>query len=1173
MVTVLAFVTLTAMAALPVPVRADTKTWTGAVDNLWSTAGNWTGGLPAAGDRVVFGVSGLNRTTTNDLPAGTAFFDITFLGDNYVINGNALGLTDGVTCNQGPNTINVNLQVLGPQTMSGTYGALYLNGAIALGANTLTLGYNVNVAGMISGSGGITIGDVVTLTGNNTYTGSTLIQQRGEIDGVQPSSDVTTGAYYNSIVTGNGTVGAVTLNYAASLQPGTALGGNIGTLTTGGLTANANSYLAVALNGTVPGVGHDQVKVNGTVSIDPSAALNTSLGFTPSLGQTFQIVDNDGVDPISGTFNGLPEGGVINLNANELTITYVGGDGNDIVLTVTAAAKTWTGAVNHKWSVAGNWLGGVPGPGDPLVFPAGAANLSNLNDLPAGTAYKLILFTGANYVLSGNTIGLTNGITSNQAPNTIQAGLKILAPQTIGGSYSALTVTGDIDLGSNALTLGYNVTASGIISGTGGLTTGDVITLTGYNIYTGPTLIQQRAEINGSQPASAVSTGAYFGSIVSGVGKVGDLVLNYAASVQPGPGFGSGIGRFTTGNLSLGANSYLGLTLSGTVAGTGYDQVAVSGSIGIDPAASLSLNLTFTPMLGQTFMLVDNDNADPVTGTFTGLPENSVINLNANQFKISYVGGDGNDIVLTVVSAAKTWTGAVSALWSNPGNWQGGVPGPGDPLVFPAGASNLTNLNDLPDGTLYKLILFSGSNYVIGGNPFGLTDGISCSQSPNAINADLQIAAPQTMSGGYGPLTLNGAVSLGSNTLTLSYYVNATGPISGSGGLTIGDVVTLSGNNTYTGPTLILQRGEIDGQQPSSAVSTGAYYGSVVCGTGRTGSVTLNYAASLQPGGSLGGGIGKLSTGSLTLNANTYLYTTLNGAVPGTGYDQVSVTGGVTIDPAATLSATLGFTPAKGQIFVLVQNDGADPVAGTFYGLPQDAMFNLGPYPFQISYIGKTGNDITITSLSGDPYNFAPIAVDDAYVTQQDLGLASMGPGLLANDSDPDLQPISVVLADTVTTAGGAVGVGGDGSFVYSPPSGFTGTDTFNYIISDGTDATDMATVTITVQPDPAGVDSEAAAIPKEFAFLAPRPNPSQGAVELSVALPEAAGIRADVFDATGRAVARLDADQVFAPGIQRLSWDGRSESGAPAASGVYFVRVSSGPHTAVRKLIRVSPR
>ena len=139
--------------------------------------------------------------------------------------------------------------------------------------------------------------------------------------------------------------------------------------------------------------------------------------------------------------------------------------------------------------------------------------------------------------------------------------------------------------------------------------------------------------------------------------------------------------------------------------------------------------------------------------------------------------------------------------------------------------------------------------------------------------------------------------------------------------------------------------------------------------------------------------------------------------------------------------------------------------------------------------------------------------------------------------------------------------------------SGFTGTDTFTYIISDGLDATDLATVTITVLPDPAGVGTDPPAIPREFALLAPRPNPSQGTVELTFALPEAGGVRAEVFDAAGRSVARLANDAVFAPGFHRLPWDGRDGSGAQVASGVYFLRVSSGSHSAIRKLIRVRPR
>jgi hypothetical protein len=42
-----------------------------------------------------------------------------------------------------------------------------------------------------------------------------------------------------------------------------------------------------------------------------------------------------------------------------------------------ADVKTWTGAVDDQWSTAGNWSGGVPGAGDVLLFPSGAAHTTN----------------------------------------------------------------------------------------------------------------------------------------------------------------------------------------------------------------------------------------------------------------------------------------------------------------------------------------------------------------------------------------------------------------------------------------------------------------------------------------------------------------------------------------------------------------------------------------------------------------------------------------------------------------------------------------------------------------------------------------------------------------------------------------------------------------------------
>ena len=147
-----------------------------------------------------------------------------------------------------------------------------------------------------------------------------------------------------------------------------------------------------------------------------------------------------------------------------------------------------------------------------------------------------------------------------------------------------------------------------------------------------------------------------------------------------------------------------------------------------------------------------------------------------------------------------------------------------------------------------------------------------------------------------------------------------------------------------------------------------------------------------------------------------------------------------------------------------------------------------------------------------------------------------------------------------------------NGNFTYIPPSGYTGTDSFSYIISDGLDATDMATVAITVN-EPAGIENDYAGIPSALELLPPRPNPSRSNVDLAFGIPDAGPVRAEVFDAGGRRVARLANDETYAPGYHSLHWDGRDDSGSPVASGVYFVRVSTASHTALRKVVMEAGR
>ena len=72
------------------------------------------------------------------------------------------------------------------------------------------------------------------------------------------------------------------------------------------------------------------------------------------------------------------------------------------------ATDTWTGAAvgNPNWGDGANWLSGsAPQPGDDLVFPSGAVQLTNVDNLKAAPlAFNSITFTGTGYSISGTGV-------------------------------------------------------------------------------------------------------------------------------------------------------------------------------------------------------------------------------------------------------------------------------------------------------------------------------------------------------------------------------------------------------------------------------------------------------------------------------------------------------------------------------------------------------------------------------------------------------------------------------------------------------------------------------------------------------------------------------------------------------------------------------------------------
>jgi VCBS repeat-containing protein len=103
-------------------------------------------------------------------------------------------------------------------------------------------------------------------------------------------------------------------------------------------------------------------------------------------------------------------------------------------------------------------------------------------------------------------------------------------------------------------------------------------------------------------------------------------------------------------------------------------------------------------------------------------------------------------------------------------------------------------------------------------------------------------------------------------------------------------------------------------------------------------------------------------------------------------------------------------------------------------------------------------------------------------------------------------------------------------------------------------------------EPGPAAALA-GAAVPAALALEPPRPNPFREGVTIEYALPAAVPVELAIYDAAGRLVRRLAQGQLPA-GAHEAHWNGRDPFDRPAASGVYFVRLTAGSETRLRKVI-----
>ncbi|HEY0548458.1 MAG TPA: Ig-like domain-containing protein [Verrucomicrobiae bacterium] len=134
---------------------------------------------------------------------------------------------------------------------------------------------------------------------------------------------------------------------------------------------------------------------------------------------------------------------------------------------------------------------------------------------------------------------------------------------------------------------------------------------------------------------------------------------------------------------------------------------------------------------------------------------------------------------------------------------------------------------------------------------------------------------------------------------------------------------------------------------------------------------------------------------------------------------------------------------------------------GSFVYTPAANYTGNDSFVYRASDGSATANATVTLTIA----NSAPVAQVDSYVTSMNTALSAAAPGVLANDTDANSDSLTATLISS--PAHGSLTLNGNGSFLYTPATGFTGTDTFGYRANDGSAVSATAVVTLTVNAVP----------------------------------------------------------------------------------------------------------
>jgi len=869
--------------------------------------------------------------------------------------------------------------------------SLIISGNVVMknaGIFTTDISNNVQVAAnldsiTISNSGAITsVGSgLVRLVADGTNLSNVNINNGGQISVGSGSVYLRAGVNGSNRLNGNAITtigGPIVFDSVVTLESSTLISTGLGS---GGVNFNfdvqgvsvSSQNLTILTSGAVAfsgNVGSTTLPL-GAITIGSQQAASVSIGnvFAKSLSASVQ-----------GPFNGS---GTINLN-------YV--DGLTISTFSTIGSVSLGNAATSSPAVITSNLGSV------IINNSSTLSINENLILSGGFAQSGAGATsiGVNGAIGDLTISTNSFPISFAAPVTLNQSV-VMSSNSLGifGLGNNITFTSTLNgLFDIQLTAGVgNILFNGAI---GSITPVGAILVNNTNKLTSNSTISANSftitQANNAVTFMAAQTYSQFAglSIVTNTSN-GNVVLNGAVT--------------GTNNAQVLINNS-GLLVIGTGANIVTDQGAISLGGSGGGSILLSSNLTsgigaitvFNPLELQSNIVVTSNTTNNVSFLNTVNSNNSGakdITLNGNS--------NANFLFQAAVGATLpigniTVNSALGVLFNSTLN--SGSFAVTDAINTVSFLGNIilngaltTSLTTNP----YNVSITGSNNQILGLATLGHT-GTTTVGNLNASTTLISSGISETGGGGFiaqGSIVTGGAINLlssfmvGGNNIgvasldlgqdsvfsgVLLVQANERITKTGSGGLRL---VTNTGS-AFQG-SFVVNLGTVTVVDDFSSILSTTISGGAIAGTGSLGQI-YGLSGSILPGDN----VGTLNVGTTSLNS-LMTFGLQVGTVSGIS-DQLNVTGLISLNNAL-LSVTPGQYLVKGNVFTIISNNATDAVSGTFLNQPQGSFYTVGNYTFQVSYIGGTGNDVTLTVTSvNSPAVVVVPGVKQTFATAADAG-------------------------------------------------------------------------------------------------------------------------------------------------------------------------------------------